>query len=53
MCKQWGQGRMKVLCVNGDAEKIRSANYETDLKWRNFFLFAPRLFLRYEQSVRK
>jgi hypothetical protein len=32
------QGRMKVSCVNGDAEKIRSVNYETVLKWRIFFL---------------
>ncbi len=38
------QGRMKVPCVNGDAEKIRSANYETVLKWRIFFLFRPLLF---------
>jgi hypothetical protein len=34
-----GQGRMEVPCVNGDADKIRSANYETVLKWRIFFLF--------------
>jgi hypothetical protein len=27
-----GQGRMEVPCVNGDADKIRSANYETVLK---------------------
>ncbi len=47
------QGRMEVRCVNGDADKIRSANYETVLKWRIFFLFGPRLFLRYEHSVRK
>jgi hypothetical protein len=47
-----GQGRMEVPCVNGDADKIRSAN-ETVLKWRIFFLFGPRLFLRYEPSVRK
>jgi hypothetical protein len=33
-----GQGRMEVPCVNGDADKIRSANYETVLKWRIFFL---------------
>jgi hypothetical protein len=31
-----GQGRMEVPCVNGDADKIRSANYETVLKWRIF-----------------
>ena len=48
-----GQGRMEVPCVNGDADKIRSANYETVLEWRIFFLFGPRLFLRYERSVRK
>jgi hypothetical protein len=24
-----GQGRMEVPCINGDADKIRSANYET------------------------
>jgi hypothetical protein len=35
------QGRMKVPCVNGDADKIRSANYETVLEWRIFFLFVP------------
>jgi hypothetical protein len=29
---------MKVPCVNGDADKIRSANYETVLKWLDFFL---------------
>jgi len=27
-----GQGRMEVPCINGDADKIRSANYETVLK---------------------
>jgi hypothetical protein len=48
-----GQERVEVPCVNGDAVKIRSANYETVLKWRIFFLFRPRLFLRYEHSVRK
>jgi hypothetical protein len=49
-----GQGRMKkVPCVNGDADKICRANYETGLKWRIFFLFGPRLFLRYERSERK
>jgi hypothetical protein len=48
-----GQGRMEVPCVNGDADKIRSANYETFLKWRIFFLLGPHLFLRYEHSVRK
>jgi hypothetical protein len=32
-----GQGCMKVPCVNGDADKIRSANYET-VKMANFFL---------------
>jgi hypothetical protein len=48
-----GQGRMKVPGVNGDAKKICSANYETVLNWRIFFLFGPRLFLRYEHSVRK
>jgi hypothetical protein len=25
-----GQGGMEVPCVNGDADKISSANYETD-----------------------
>ncbi len=39
-----GQGRMEVPSVNGDADKIRCANYETVLKWRIFFLFEP--FLR-------
>jgi hypothetical protein len=48
-----GLGRMEVPCVNGDADKIRSANYETVLKWRKFFLFGQRLFLCYEHSVRK
>jgi hypothetical protein len=43
-----GQGLMEVPCVTGDADKIRSANYETVLKWRIFFLFGPHLFLRYE-----
>jgi hypothetical protein len=47
-----GQGRMEVSCVNGDADKICSANYEKVFKWRIFFLFGPRLFLRYEHSVR-
>jgi hypothetical protein len=27
---------MEVPCITGDAEKIRSANYETVLKWRIF-----------------
>jgi hypothetical protein len=36
-CK--GQGRMEVPSVNGDADKIRCANYETVKKWRIFFLF--------------
>jgi hypothetical protein len=48
-----GQGRMEIPCVNGDADKIRSANYETVLKRWIFFLFGPRLFLRNEHSVRK
>ncbi len=48
-----GQGRKEVPCVSGDADKIRSANYETVLKWQIIFLFGPRLFLRYEHSVRK
>jgi hypothetical protein len=47
------QGCMEIPCVNGDADKIRSANYETVLKWRIFFLFGLCLFLRYEHSVRK
>jgi hypothetical protein len=47
------QRRIEVPCVNGDAEKIRSANYEPDLNARIFFLFGPRLFLRFEHSVRK
>jgi hypothetical protein len=25
------QGRIEVPCINGDADKIRSANYETVL----------------------
>jgi hypothetical protein len=33
-----GQGRMEVPCINGDADKIRSANYETVLKRQIFFL---------------
>ncbi len=44
---------MEVPCINGDADKIFSANYETVLKWRIFFLFVLRLFLRYEHPVRK
>ncbi len=39
--------------LNGDADRIRSANYETDLKLLIFFLFGPRLFSRSEHSVRK
>jgi hypothetical protein len=31
------QGRIEVPCVNGDADKNRSANYETVLKLRIFF----------------
>jgi hypothetical protein len=54
-CKQWGNGAwmFPAPIANGDADKIRSANYETVLKWWTFFLFGPRLFLRYEHSVRK
>jgi hypothetical protein len=42
-----------VLSANGDADQIRSANYEPDLNSRIFFLFGPRHFLRSEHSVRK
>jgi hypothetical protein len=48
--EQW---RIEVPCVNGDADRIRSANYETVLKWQIFFWFTPQLFSRYEHSVRK
>jgi hypothetical protein len=48
-----GQGRMEVPCVNGDADKICSAIYETVLKWLIFFWFGLCLFLRYEHSLRK
>jgi hypothetical protein len=44
---------LPVLPANGDADQIRSANYEPDLKSRIFFLFGPRHFLRSEHSVRK
>jgi hypothetical protein len=47
------QGRFKVPCANGDADKIRSANYETVLKLRIFFWFTPQLFSRSEHSLRK
>jgi hypothetical protein len=46
-------GAPKPSCANGDADQIRSANYETDLNSRIFFLFGPLLFLRSEHSVRK
>jgi hypothetical protein len=39
-----GQGRMEVPCVNGDADKIRSANYETVLKYRIFLVRTSSLF---------
>jgi hypothetical protein len=52
-CGAVGPGRMEAPCVNGDADKIRSANNETVLKWQIFFLFRLHLFLRYEHSVRK
>jgi hypothetical protein len=42
-----------VLPANGDADQIRSANYEPDLNSRIFFLFGPRHFSRSEHSVRK
>jgi hypothetical protein len=42
-----------VLPANGDADQIRSANYEPDLNSRIFFLFWPRHFLGSEHSVRK
>jgi hypothetical protein len=47
------QGRIKVSCVNGKADKIRSANYEPVLNSRIFFLFGLRLFSCSEHSVRK
>ncbi len=47
------QGRIEVLCVNGDADKIRSANYKTVLKIADFFWFTPQLFSRSENLVRK
>jgi hypothetical protein len=47
------QGRIEVPCVNGDADKIRSANYEPVENLRIFFLFGPRLFSRSEHSGRK
>ncbi len=40
-------------CANGNADQIRSANYEPDLTLQIFFLFGPHLFLRSEHSVRK
>jgi hypothetical protein len=46
------QGRIKVSCVNGDANKIRGANYETVL--RIFVWFTPQLFFsRSEYLMRK
>ncbi len=39
-CKQWGKGAWKFPA------SMAMANYETVLKWRIFFLFGPRLFLR-------
>jgi hypothetical protein len=47
------QGRIKFPCVNGDADKIRSANYETVLKLRIFWGHTPQLFSRFEHSMRK
>jgi hypothetical protein len=47
------QGRIEVTCVNGVADKIRSANYEKVLILRILFWFAPQLFSRSEHSVRK
>jgi hypothetical protein len=47
------QGRIEAACVNGDADKIRSANYERVLKLRIFFGFTPQLFSRSEHSVCK
>jgi hypothetical protein len=44
---------LPVLPANGDADQIRSANYEPDLNSRIFFLFVPHHFLRSEHSVRK
>jgi hypothetical protein len=40
------QGRIEVPCVNGIADTIRSANYETALKVLIFFGFTPQLFSR-------
>jgi hypothetical protein len=47
------QGRIEVPCVNGDADKIRSANYETVIKLRIFLWFTPQLFSGTDHSVRK
>jgi hypothetical protein len=47
------QGRIEVPHVNADANKIRSANYETVLKLQIFFWFTPQLFSRSEHSVGK
>jgi hypothetical protein len=47
------QGRIKVPCVNDDADKIRSAIYETVFKLRIFLGFPPQPFSRSEHSVCK
>ena len=46
-------GAPNPSCANGDADQIRSANYEPDLTSRIFSLFGPLLFLRSEHSMRK
>jgi hypothetical protein len=46
------QGRIKVPCVNGDADKIHSANYGSFSNC-GFFWFTAQLFSRSEHSVRK
>jgi hypothetical protein len=39
------QGRIEVPCVNGNADKIRSANYETILILKIFLVHTAALFM--------
>ncbi len=47
------QGRIQVPCINDDADKIRSTNYETVFKLRIFLGLTPQPFSRSEHSVFK
>jgi hypothetical protein len=44
---------IEVSCVNGDADRIRSANFEIVLNLRIFFWFGLHLFSRSDDSGRK